>query len=149
MALEKQLREQAPPFSKIITASSAYMTDEAWLEIVPLLCEGTCAMPKVSEHPEWWFGLSLDVYGSHLKEDALKIFANYRIMVVKEEGDSSQTNQAYDQLVAKEDKRIISEMIDHLRAHNKSILMNQKFLIGISIHAISLVEAKTWEKSFI
>ena len=149
VALEKQLREQAPPFSKIITAPSAYMTDEAWLEIVPLLCEGIRAMPKVSEHPEWWFGLSLDGYGSHLKEDALEIFANYRIMVVKEEGDSSQTNQAYDQLVAKEDKRIVSEMIDHLRAHNKSLLINQKYLIGISIHAISLVEAKTWEKSFI
>jgi hypothetical protein len=27
--------------------------------------------------------------------------------------------------------------------------MNKKYLIGISIHPISLVEAKTWEKSFI
>ena len=149
VALEKQLREQAPPFSKIITAPSAYMTDEAWLEIVPLLCEGIRAMPKVSEHPEWWFGLSLDGYGSHLKEDALEIFADYHIMIVKEEGDSSQTNQAYDQRVAREDKRIISEKIDHLCAHNKSLVINQKYLIGISIHAISLVEAKTWEKSFI
>jgi len=70
-------------------------------------------------------------------------------MIVKEEGDSSQTNQAYDKLVAREDKRIISEKIDHLCAHNKSLVINQKYLIGISIHAISLVEAKTWEKSFI
>ena len=118
------------------------MTDEAWLEIVPLLCKGIRAILKVCEHLEWRFGLSLNGYGSHLKEDALEIFADYHIMIVKEEGDSSQTNQAYDQRVAREDKRIISEKIDHLRAHNKRLVINQKYLIGIFIHAISLVEAK-------
>ena len=39
--------------------------------------------------------LTLDGYGSHLQGDALKIFADYKILIVKEEGETSQVCQEY------------------------------------------------------
>ena len=43
---------------------------------------------------------TLDGYGSHLQGDALKIFADYKILIVKEEGDISQVCQAYDKYMS-------------------------------------------------
>ena len=52
--------------------------------------------------------LSLDGYGSHVNTlNSLKTFAENKIFILKEEGDLSQTNQAYDQSKAKEDKNTI------------------------------------------
>ena len=48
---------------------------------------------------------TLDGYGSHLQGDALKIFADYNIFIMKEEGDTSQVCQAYDKYVSMSDKR--------------------------------------------
>ena len=39
---------------------------------------------------DWWFVLSLDGFGSHLDPETLEVFAKYKILVVKEEGDTSQ-----------------------------------------------------------
>jgi hypothetical protein len=44
---------------------------------------------------------------------SLEPFTNALIEVVKEEGDTSAANQAYDQLVAKEDKKLCSGL-DHV-----------------------------------
>ena len=49
--------------------------------------------------------LTLDGYTSHLQGDELKIFADYKILIVKEEGDTSQVCQAYDKYVSLRDKR--------------------------------------------
>ena len=48
----------------------------------------------------------LTLYGcvSHLQGDALKIFADYKILIVKEEGDTSQACQAYKKDVSLSDK---------------------------------------------
>jgi hypothetical protein len=111
-ALVQQMKEMSPPHSRIIMTPSAYMTDTAWLDLVPDLCKGIRAMPVVCQHPDWWFTLLFDGFGSHLGTEALKIFAEYKIQCAKEEGYSSDTNQAYDQLVAKADKWILRESLD-------------------------------------
>ena len=49
--------------------------------------------------------LSLDEYASHLQGDALKVFENYKILVLKEEGDISHVCQAYDKDVSFSNKR--------------------------------------------
>ena len=100
----------ATPGSDVAMSENAYMTDAVWLEVVPKLCIGILRqMPVIKEHPNWWCMFSLDGFGLHVNvNEAHKIFEAYKIMVVEEEGDTSQVNQAYDQLTAKEDKRLLN-----------------------------------------
>jgi hypothetical protein len=146
-ALVKQMKEMSPPHSRIIMTPSAYMTDAAWLDLVPDLCKGIRAMPVVCQHPDWWFTLLFDGFGSHLGTEALKIFAEYKIQCTKEEGDSLDTNQAYNQLVAKADKRILREYLDKACGRIGGII-NQKVMIGLVIRSLSQVPSKTWVESF-
>ena len=83
------------------------MTDETCIDIATAIAEGIRAMPIVSDHPDWWFVLFIDGYVSHLNPWALKIYASHKILLVKEEGDVSDTNQAYDRHVAKADEFIV------------------------------------------
>jgi hypothetical protein len=46
----------------------------------------------------------------------LEPFTDALIEVVKEEGDTSQVNQAYDQSAAKEDKKLIGSALDLVRS---------------------------------
>ena len=80
---------------------SAFMTDEAWRTMAAEMCQGIREMPVINDHPNLWCMLSLDGFGSHLCPKALQIFADYFILVIKEEGDASQVCQAYDQKVAR------------------------------------------------
>ena len=81
---------------------NAYTTDEVYLDFVEDYCKAIRSMPIIRDYPHWYFGVSLDGFGSHCNVHAAnEIFAKYKILVVKEEGDTSHTNQAYDQDVAK------------------------------------------------
>jgi len=101
--------------SKITYNENAYMTDETWIDIATTLAEGIRAMPIVVDHPDWWFVMFLDGYVSHLNPQALEIYANHKILCVKEEGDASDTNQSYDRHVAKADKNIIRKSLGSAR----------------------------------
>jgi hypothetical protein len=131
----------APEGSYVLMTPSAYMTDEAWRELVPHLCRGIRSMKGVCDHPDFWVVLSLDGFGSHLDTDALLVFTEYKILVIKEEGDTSQVSQAYDQMVARADKRNFKELLDTVRAHYKTVL-NQWDIIIIVNDVLNLV-AKT------
>ena len=73
-------------------------------------------MPKIVDHPEWWVCISMDGFGSHANvHSANECFARHKILVLKEEGDTSQVNQAYDQFVARDDKRIIRDYLKRFR----------------------------------
>ena len=80
------------------------MTDKFWNELAPDFSKGICDIPVIKDYPELWMVLTLDGYGSHLQGDALKIFADYKILIVKEEGDTSKVCQAYDKDVSLSDK---------------------------------------------
>ena len=43
----------APKVSKVIMRPSAYMTDDAWLELVPHLCKYILEMNVIKEHQHW------------------------------------------------------------------------------------------------
>jgi hypothetical protein len=138
----------APPGSRVVMTPNAYMTDDAWIELVPHLCKGVREMKVIKDHPNLWVVLSLDGFGSHLVPQALFKFRDYKIIVVKEEGDTSHISQAYDQMVAKADKRAFRELLDTYKAHHKGVL-NQWAIILIVNEALNHV-AKTdaWSKSF-
>ena len=44
-------------------------------------------MEGIRDHPDFWVVLSLDGFGSHLIGDALVVFNEYKILVIKEEGE--------------------------------------------------------------
>jgi len=57
--------------------------------------------------------LTLDGFSSHLNvPSAMQVLYDHKILVVKEEGDASETNQAYDQSVAKQDKANIRHLLN-------------------------------------
>ena len=98
-------KHKAPPGSKAIPTPNAYMTNKVWNELAPAFSKGLCDLPVIKDYPELWMILTLDGYGYHLQGDALKIFAHYNILIVKEEGETSQVCQLYDKDVSLSDKR--------------------------------------------
>ncbi len=79
---------------------------------------------------------------------ALQFFHEHKIFIVKEEGDTSQVNQPYDQATAKDDKRRICELLDSILFPLKSMI-TQWELIGICVHALKKVSSESWVSSFI
>ena len=56
-----------PPGSCVINTPSAYMTDEAWKELVLALIEGIRQIPVIRDYPEFKFMVSMDGYVSTLR----------------------------------------------------------------------------------
>lgn len=139
---------KAPPGSHVQMTPSGYMTDDAWKRASPEFCKGIREMRVIKDHPEWWCLLSLDGFGSHLLPEALEIFAEYKILVFKEEGDASQVCQAYDQQVAVHDKRLVRDMLDGYR-FNMHGVVNQFELILTVNAALNEADPKLWRTSSI
>ena len=98
-------KHDAPCGSKVIATPNAYMTDKVWNEMSTAFAAGVHQLKVICDYPELWVVMTLDGFGSHLQPEALKVFADHKILIVKEEGDTSHVCQAYDKDVAKEDKR--------------------------------------------
>ena len=91
---------KAPEGSEVVMTPNAFMNYEAWLEIIPKLCKLIQRQEIIRDHPDWWVLLSLDGFTSHVNVlNAHEIFAEFKIMVMKEEGDKSHVCQAYDHQV--------------------------------------------------
>ena len=86
---------------------NSYMTDVAWLECSKAIVKGYRAMPYVKENPDWSMVELLDGFRSHENGfEANELRASNNIMSLKEESNTSHANQAYDQFVAKNDKKV-------------------------------------------
>ena len=95
----------APPNSFVTMTGGAYMTHEAWDLSAPKLAQGIRNMPVIRDHPEFWVILHLDGFKSHVMTyEAQQILYDHKILVVKENSQSSHVNQAYDQEPAKKGK---------------------------------------------
>ena len=136
-----------PPNSKVYMTPSAYMTDAVYAEIAPQLAAGIRKMPHICEHPDWWVIVSLDGFGSHVNVHAAQeAFFEQKIMILKEEGDTSHLNQAYDQSVAKNDKAGMRMNLDLIRPHI-GVRLYQWYLISIAIEALKKSIASAWIES--
>ena len=64
---------------------------------------GYRAMPSIFHNPDWWVLDVMDGFGTHLiSKEAKTICLKNKILRLKEEGDSSSINQAYDKYASKE-----------------------------------------------
>ncbi|KAI2491962.1 hypothetical protein MHU86_22582 [Fragilaria crotonensis] len=141
-------RDGVPPNSKVFMTPSAYMTDSVYAKIAPELADGIRKMPFICKHPSWWVVVCLDGFGSHVNvHEAQEVFYKRKILILKEEGDTSHINQAYDQSVAKNDKARMRANLDLLCPHLRSRL-DQWYLITIAIEALKRVKASAWIESF-
>ena len=126
---------KAPEGSESVMNPNTFMNDEALMDIIPKLCKSIRRQEIIRDHPDWWVLLSLDVFTSHVNVlNAHDIFAEFKIMVIKEEGDKSHVCQAYDQQVAKDDKthmRATLNMLNHVLGKR----MDQWYLIAIANNA--------------
>jgi hypothetical protein len=96
-----------------------------------------------------WVVFSLDGFGSHLDAEWLMFFHVNKILVIKEEGDTSQVCQAYNQIVAKEDKRCARYILEMIKLYKKTVI-NECELIAIINEALNKVaETKAWQTSFV
>ena len=105
-------------------------------------------MNVIKEHQNRWVLLSLDEFGLHVNaQRAHKIFAAYKILVMKEETGISHVNQAYDQRFAKADKFYMRSALQAV-APTVGRSTNQWILITIAIDAQISIEKEVWIDSF-
>jgi hypothetical protein len=127
---------------------NTYMTDEAWIKLAPFIANGIRKMLVIKDHPNRMVCMTLYGFGSHLVPEALQAFTDAKIKVVKEEGDTLQVNQAYNQSIAKEDKKLIGETLDSCRSNRKLAVLNQGTIVSACIHALRKVKRESWMASF-
>lgn len=118
----------AGKYSKIIMTPSAFLTDEAWKEIVPLLIKGlrhiireraTTLGIDGATADRLLLGLTFDGFKCHLKNFAELINMTYaNILALVENRDSSEINQAFDRFVARAGKRRAEICLDQFRRYN-------------------------------
>ena len=135
----------APPGSEVVPTPNAYMTDDAWNKIAPAFAKGLRQLPIVKDYPDLWMAITLDGYGSHLENEALQVFADHKILVVKEEGDTSQVCQPYDKNVAREDKRHHRNFLNGIRTQVH--MVDQNTLVLVANSALNKVRPSQWRDS--
>ena len=110
------------------------MNDEARLEIITKLCRSIWRQEIFRDHPDWWVLLYPDEFILHINViNDHEIFAEFKIMLIKVEGDTSHVCQAYAQQVSKYDKRHIRGALNMLN-HVLGQSMYQWHLIDIAIN---------------
>jgi hypothetical protein len=93
--------------------------------------------------------VTYDGFKSHVNvTEALEVFAENKIIVVKEESRSSDTNQAYDQLQAVADKCVTRQLLDIART-KVSGKMDQNKLVAVIAVAVKGLSGDLWKNSFI
>ena len=114
------VRNGCAPGSTVIATENAYMTDQAWEKTTVAIVKGYRHLPYVKENPQWWVAELLDGFKSH--ENVLaahQLRAENKISSLKEESNTSHANQGYDQLVAKNDKKVAAETLYVQRSLSK------------------------------
>jgi hypothetical protein len=137
--------------STIVMTPTGYMTEDAWVEMAPSMCAGIRAMPIICDRPDWWVLKIIDGFGPHTSSlRAMEIYSESKILLLKEEGDTSHVCQAYDQMVAKDDKRSMRACLAYLRASSKITkgVVDGWGLIHVGLAAVRELEPDSWVKSF-
>ena len=141
------VKHGASPGSTIAMTPTGYMTVEAWEELAPKMAAGLRAMPVVCDMPHWWVLKIVDGFGPHVSSlAAMQSYADQKILLMKEEGDTSQVCQAYDQQVAKEDKVTMRDGLACL--HAARLVPDAWDLVHIGLAAVRELAPDSWVSSF-
>ena len=145
------IKHGAAPGSTIIMTPTGYMTEEAWVEMAPHMAAGIRKMPVIVDNPTWWVVKIIDGFGPHTSSlEAMTIYSEARIILLKEEGDTSQVCQAYDQMVAKDDKVTMRDGLGYLRQSGKlsKSVVSGWDLIHVALMAVRELSPSSWISSF-
>ena len=137
--------------STIIMTETAFMTTEAWVKMTPKLMKGYRSLPYIKDNPQWWFLEITDGFGAHHNSlEAMELRYNAKCISLKEEGDSSHVNQAYDKFVAKGDKRHAADSLSFLRGMRYRVgsTLDQYSLVHVVLNCVRNTKKKTWVNSF-
>jgi len=64
-SIAKALKDCCPNGSQAIMSPSAYVTDDTWLNLVPVFANGIWSLDAIKDHPDWWMTLTCDGFSSH------------------------------------------------------------------------------------
>jgi hypothetical protein len=107
--------------------------------------------PIVQANPQWWVLEVFDGHGPHtMSLPAMQLRYDSKIQLLKEEGNSSHVNQAYDKFVAPANKSAKDESLAMLWGYtlvNKGVV-DQWGLIHVGLFVIRALKAGTWTNSF-
>jgi hypothetical protein len=82
----------------IMIMLTAFVTDEVWeADMTPFVIKGTiCLIETVKANLQWWVLEVFDGFGPHVSSyrAMVKIRYDYKILLLKEEGDLLHVNQA-------------------------------------------------------
>lgn len=130
---------------------TGFMTEEAWVELAPKMADGIRSMDVIKQNPNWWVLKIVDGFGPHVSSvKAMEIYASRKILLLKEEGDASHVNQAYDQEVAKKDKVSMRQSLAHLRTIStitKNVVDGWS-LIHVGLACVRELDKDSWVRSF-
>ena len=111
-------------------------------------------MSSIFHNPDWWVLEVMDGFGAHLiSEEANNIRFKDKIIILKDEGDSSSINQAHDKYVAKEDNHIQRNKLNFIRDSRQwnSNITDQWGLLHYSLAAVrhTTMHPQMWVNYFI
>ena len=145
------VRQGSAPGSTVVMTPTGYMTEEAWVKMAPSMAMGIRRMPIVSDMPDWWVVKFIDGFGAHTSSiSAMEIYEKEKILLLKEEGDTSHVCQAYDQEVAKADKRSMRTSLEFLRKNTRvtQAVIDSWDLVLVALAAVRELAPATWVTSF-
>ena len=109
------------------------------------------ALVGLTNNPDWWVVKILDGFGPHTSYlEAMQVFSDAKIIILKEEGVTSHVCQAYDQECAKADKRSMRTSLALLRQTTQLTkgVIDDWQLVNVALAAVRELEASTWIASF-
>eukprot|EP00978_Attheya_sp_CCMP212_P031727 scaffold120920_cov35-Attheya_sp.AAC.1 len=134
--------------STIIMTPTAFVTEEAWEEMTPFVIKGIRSIDIIKANPQWWVLEVFDGFGLHVSSyKAMKDRYDNKILSLKEEGDSSHVNQAYDKFVAKSDKSLKRMALALLRNSTYKVV-DQWSLVHVCLFIVRGTRPETWTTSF-
>ena len=145
------VRHGAAEGSSIHMTPTGFMTEEAWVELVPHQIKGIRSIPIIKANPDWKCAELLDGFGAHFSSvESMQLKADANIICVKEEGDSSHVNQGYDKYVAKTDKKVMRSSFDLIRRTTSICkgVVDQWSLVHVGLAAVRAVDTTVWVESF-
>ena len=136
-----------------LMSPSAFMTIEVWRKICTIIPDALRKhIPILAKFPTLWIYTSVDGFVVHTTD----VYSNAKLrekkmLVGKEEGDSSDVNQAYDRDAALSGKGGLREYLGFLRNATSVSrgIVDQWGLVHVMVQSILDCTAQIWETSYI